>query len=93
MKSTACLALRLPKAIIGSTFIGLILAAPSFAQSYTAFDIGTLGGSGTVATALNASGQVTGNSDTANGGPNHAWFASTILAGRRQLSWPVKRGN
>ena len=20
------------------------------------------------------------------------WFASTILAGRRQLSWPVKRG-
>src|SRR5471030_327107 len=21
-----------------------------------------------------------------------AWFASTILAGRRQLSWPVKRG-
>ena len=21
------------------------------------------------------------------------WFASTILAGRRQLSWPVKRGN
>ena len=24
--------------------------------------------------------------------PSKHWFASTILAGRRQLSWPVKRG-
>jgi probable HAF family extracellular repeat protein len=77
MKTSVCFELRIPRAIIGSTFIGLILAAPSFAQSYTAFDIGTLGGPGTVATALNAGGQVTGNSDTANGGPNHAFVTKS----------------
>ena len=51
---------------------GLVLATPAFAQTYSAFDIGTLSGGGTFATAINGSGQVTGNSSTKDG-PYHAF--------------------
>ena len=58
-------------------FIGIILsglfAAPAFSQSYTSFNIGTLGGPGTYATDINASGQITGNSDTGTVGQYHAF--------------------
>lgn len=51
-------------------FIGFILSAllsaPAFSQSYTSFNISTLGGPGTYATAINEHGQITGNSDLAN---------------------------
>jgi probable HAF family extracellular repeat protein len=56
----------------GIILSGLVLATPAFAQSYTAFDIGTLGGKATYATAINATSQVTRNSVTVDG-PYHAF--------------------
>src|SRR5687768_18595978 len=61
------LEMRLFGNFVGAALGGLVLAAPASAQSYTAFDIGTLGGKATYATAINATGQVTGNSITVDG--------------------------
>src|SRR5690242_16319743 len=57
----------------GIILSGLVLATPAFAQNYTAFDIGTLGGSATTGTAINANGQVAGYSYLENGA-NHAFI-------------------
>lgn len=57
----------LSNTIIGAVLGFFVLAAPASAQSYTAFDIGTLGGKATYATAINATGQITGNSITVEG--------------------------
>lgn len=72
MKTVKSLETRLLNTIVGAALGGFALAAPASAQSYTAFDIGTLGGKATYATAINATGQVTGNSVTADG-PYHAF--------------------
>ncbi|MBA4142139.1 MAG: DUF3466 family protein [Nitrosospira sp.] len=72
MKSTHILGIRLPSTFVGTVIGTLVLVAPAFSQSYTTFDIGTLGGKATYATAINASGQVTGNSVTVDG-PYHAF--------------------
>lgn len=45
----------------------LLLAAHAGAQTYTAVDLGTLGGNSTVVWAVNESGQATGRSNTASG--------------------------
>ena len=70
MKSTCIREIRMFSMLIMTALSGLVFAIPASAADYTAFDIGTLGGPGTYATALNATGQVTGNSDTAGGGDN-----------------------
>ena len=67
MKTTHSLQIKTFSKIIAASLAVSLLSGPAFSQSYTAFDIGTLGGTGTVATAINASGQVTGSSDTADG--------------------------
>jgi probable HAF family extracellular repeat protein len=71
MKLTHVFETRLPGTFIGAV-CSLVLAAPASAQNYTAFDIGSLGTGATYATAINASGQVTGNSVTKDG-PYHAF--------------------
>lgn len=76
---------RLLNTIVGTALVGLVLAAPAFAQSYTAFDIGTLGGHGTYATAINATGQVTGNSYTSDFGPHHAFVTQANGRGMTDL--------
>ncbi|SCX88207.1 PEP-CTERM protein-sorting domain-containing protein [Nitrosospira sp. Nl5] len=74
MKSYLCfLETRLLNTIVGAALGGLVLAAPASAQSYTSFNIGTLGGPGTYATDINESGQITGNSDTGMVGQYHAF--------------------
>lgn len=45
----------------------LLVAAHAGAQTYTAVDLGTLGGNSTVVWAVNDSGQATGRSNTASG--------------------------
>ena len=68
MKLSSILHMNSFKTFIGAALSGLVLAAPPvFAQSYTTFDIGTLGGSATVGSAINATGQVTGYSYLDNG--------------------------
>jgi probable HAF family extracellular repeat protein len=62
------------KALRSLPAVALVLNTSVFAQSYTAFDIGTLGGTATYGAALNATGQVTGNSVIAPGGPYHAFI-------------------
>lgn len=66
MKLSRFFGIRLRSTFVGAA-VALGLAAPASAQSYTAFDIGTLGGAATYGAAVNASGQVTGNSVTPNG--------------------------
>ncbi|SEO67390.1 DUF3466 family protein [Nitrosovibrio sp. Nv6] len=58
--------IRIFSTLFGAALGGFIFSTPTFAQSYTAFDIGTLGGPGTYATAINEHGQITGNSDLAD---------------------------
>lgn len=77
--------MRLRSTVIASTLSGFMFCAPAFAQSYTAFDIGTLGGPATYATAINATGQVTGNSETADIGPNHAFVTQANGLGMTDL--------
>ena len=64
--------------------LGTVLAAPASAQNYAAFDIGSLGTGATYATAINASGQVTGNSVTKDG-PYHAFVTQANGAGMTDL--------
>lgn len=52
-----------------------LFAATAFAQTYTVTDLGTLGGSSTVAHALNGAGQVTGASNL-NSSTSHAFLYS-----------------
>jgi probable HAF family extracellular repeat protein len=53
-------------AIAGAVTLGLLgVASPALASSYTMTDLGSLGGGFTLATAINASGQITGQSDLA----------------------------
>ncbi len=68
----------------GIILSGFVLATPAFAQTYSAFDIGTLSGGGTYATAINASGQVTGNSSTKDG-PYHAFVTKADGVGMSDL--------
>jgi probable HAF family extracellular repeat protein len=72
MKLGRIFQMHLLKNLIGISLSGL-LAAPAFSQNYTSFNIGTLGGPGTYATDINASGQITGNSDTGTVGQYHAF--------------------
>lgn len=76
---------RLLGTFVGTALGGLVLAAPAFAQSYTASDIGTLGGRGTYATAINATGQITGNSYTSDFGPHHAFVTEANGRGMTDL--------
>lgn len=64
--------------------LGAVLAGPAFAQNYSAFDIGSLGTGATYATAINASGQVTGNSVTKDG-PYHAFVTQANGVGMTDL--------
>src|SRR4051812_19582426 len=74
MKPSLCfLETRLLITIVGAVLGGFVLAAPASAQSYASFNIGTLGGPGTYATDINATGQITGNSDTGTVGQYHAF--------------------
>lgn len=91
--------LRFHNGVIATALSGIVFATPALAQSYTAFDIGTLGGPGTYATAINATGQVTGNSDTAGFGPNHAFVTQangrgisdlgTLPGGHKSLGFDI----
>jgi len=69
---------------IGAAVGSLVLTAPAFAQNYSAFDIGSLGTGATYATAINASGQVTGNSVTKDG-PYHAFVTQANGGGMTDL--------
>lgn len=69
---------------IGAAVGSLVLAVPASAQTYSAFDIGSLGTGATYATAINASGQVTGNSVTKDG-PYHAFVTQGNGVGMTDL--------
>ncbi|GJQ50879.1 MAG: hypothetical protein HKUEN01_32650 [Candidatus Kuenenia stuttgartiensis] len=80
--------------LIGTAFSGFVFSNPVSAQSYTAFDIGTLGGPGTYATAINNHGQITGNSDLADRsyhafitGPNGRGMTDLGTFAEGNLSW------
>jgi len=64
--------------------LGTVLAGPAFAQNYSTFDIGSLGTGATYATAINASGQVTGNS-VMKDGPYHAFVTQANGVGMTDL--------
>ena len=64
------------RTFLSASLLGLGLISSCLAQTaYTITDLGTLGGAGSVGQGINASGQVTGYSDTATGG-QHAFLYS-----------------
>lgn len=86
--------IRIFNTLIGTAFGGFVFSNPVSAQSYTAFDIGTLGGPGTYATAINNHGQITGNSDLADRsyhafitGPNGTKMDDLGTFAEGNLSW------
>src|SRR5689334_7332966 len=57
--------------------VPLVCSARASGQTYRVTDLGTLGGSGSTATAINASGQVVGYSDGPAGSAGHAFLYSS----------------
>ncbi|GAT31488.1 PEP-CTERM protein-sorting domain-containing protein [Terrimicrobium sacchariphilum] len=60
-------------------------AAPLHAQSYTAIDLGTLGGASSRANGINASGQIVGSAYTSGNSAEHATLFSGTGSGNTDL--------
>lgn len=74
----------IPIAIVLST--GLVFSTPASALNYGAFDLGTLGGSWSIARGINASGQVVGSSGTADYPDGHAFITGANGVGITDLN-------
>jgi len=71
-----------------------LLALPLLcsAQSYTVTDLGTLGGTEAVATAINASGQITGGSTNASGAYHAFLYSNGTMTDLGTLGGPSSQG-